>query len=40
MEPLAKRLGWLMTIWFSSVCVLLLLSLGIKFMMELVGLTS
>jgi len=40
MKQLAKRLGWLITIWFSSVCVLLLLSLGIKFMMELVGLTS
>lgn len=40
MKPLARRLGWLLIIWFSSVGVLLLLSLGIKLMMGLVGLTS
>ncbi|ASK21449.1 MULTISPECIES: DUF2474 family protein [Halomonadaceae] len=40
MKSLAKRLGWLMTLWLSSVGVLLLLSLGIKLMMGLVGLTS
>ncbi|WAM48287.1 DUF2474 family protein [Vreelandella venusta] len=40
MKSLAKRLGWLMTLWLTSVGVLLLLSLGIKLMMELVGLTS
>lgn len=40
MKLLAKRLGWLMTLWLSSVGVLLLLSLGIKLMMGLVGLTS
>ncbi|MGP5712668.1 DUF2474 family protein [Vreelandella alkaliphila] len=40
MKSLATRLGWLMTLWLSSVGVLLLLSLGIKLMMGLVGLTS
>ncbi|AYF33746.1 DUF2474 domain-containing protein [Vreelandella alkaliphila] len=40
MKSLAKRLGWLMILWLSSVGVLLLLSLGIKLMMGLAGLTS
>ncbi|WP_082925912.1 DUF2474 family protein [Halomonas sp. G11] len=40
MKPLVKRLGWLVTIWLSSVGALLLMSLGIKFVMSLAGLTS
>ncbi|MBT2772210.1 MULTISPECIES: DUF2474 family protein [Halomonadaceae] len=40
MKPLAKRLGWLVTIWLSSVGVLLLISLGLKFVMGMAGLTS
>ncbi|WP_433924334.1 DUF2474 family protein [Vreelandella sp. 21] len=40
MKSLAKRLGWLMILWLSSAGVLLLLSLGIKLMMGLAGLTS
>ncbi|MBS3669706.1 MULTISPECIES: DUF2474 family protein [Halomonadaceae] len=40
MKPIAKRLSWLVAIWLSSVGVLLLISLVLKFVMGMAGLTS
>ncbi|PCF95502.1 DUF2474 family protein [Vreelandella nigrificans] len=40
MKPIANRLGWLLAIWLSSISVLLLISLGLKFVMGMAGLTS
>lgn len=38
-SPLWKRLGWLMLIWIASVSALALVAFGLRWFMQLAGLT-